>query len=794
MTENEQTRAIPLSADEAVHLPAHQASAAVKGSGMPGHGQGMSTPRRRISFSFSLSLLILGTLLLSVIFVSWYGMKRFSFTMDDLSHNSLPQITLNSSSNENTGRLLVLFERFINSSNEAVFLSSSKEISTLLDELDALYGQQAIFSELVLDYLSVLRAHFNKASDLVFARLQLEKALFRQSFELAQAISRTAELLHFAGKTGRPEDIRLVLPAASKLVFLVTSLRTELLSPGMINPHKMKREITRAVEEIQALFPGPERMGDSELRSRWEGILHFARVRLLGEQGISETVFGLMQIKNQTTSMNNSARSIMTDLVATQLSSFNNLVSASTEEALQASQEVNWFANLYILIGSLAILVSLAVYLYFRRAFILRIEDLNTAVLARVQGEPSTIDTHGDDEIATIAQSVNHFVVETARSMALAEASSKAKGDFLANMSHEIRTPLNGIVGFTRMIAETGLTEKQREIVGKIEASTRFLSTIINDILGFSKIEAGKLVIERIPFDLRKTIDSVVALAQSKATAKKLSFTLNIAEDVPEYAIGDPLRIFQILNNLSDNAVKFTSVGGVTINVGVEEKRNEANLVRFEVVDEGIGLTPEQAGKLFTPFTQADSSTTRHFGGTGLGLAISKSLCELMGGSVTVASEYGKGSRFSFILPLGLAGIEDLEGVTVTKDEQPPALGGKKLLLAEDNLINQEIALSLLEKTGATVKVVDNGQEALVAVQKEQFDLILMDIQMPVMDGLTATRAIRELSVGKTVPIIAMTANAMEGDKEKTRDAGMNGHVAKPIDIADLYATLHRWV
>ena len=763
---------------------------------MPDHGKATAqqSSHRRISFSFSASLTLLALLLLSVIFVSWYGMKRFTATMDDLSHNALPQIMLSSSSTENTSRLLVLFERFVNSSTDAEFVLASKEISKLLDDLDSVYSQQAIFSEQAVNYLAVLRAHFNKVSELVVDRLELEETLFQHASALEQVITRSTYLMYYTGETGQPSDMQRILPAVSRLVFLATNVRTDLLSPTMINPHKMKREIIKIFAEIETLFPGPEQMDNAEIRSRWQALIQYTKERLLVEKGVAESVYSLMRIKNKSTSMNNSARSIMVDLAATQLSSFNNLVRSTTDNAYQASREIGQFTDVFVLIGSLALLVSLGVYVYFRSAFILRIEALNEAVLARVRGEQSKIDTHGDDEIATIAKSVNHFAVETARSMALAEASNKAKGDFLANMSHEIRTPLNGIVGFTRMVGETSLTDRQRDMVGKIEASTRFLSTIINDILDFSKIEAGKLAIERIPFNLHKIVDNVVAVAQPKAKNKKLDFTLNVADNVPEFAVGDPLRIFQILNNLSDNAVKFTILGGVTINISVEEAGEKDNRIRFEVIDKGIGLTSEQAGKLFTPFTQADSSTTRHFGGTGLGLAICKSLCELMGGSIAVDSEYGKGSCFYFILPLGMAVAKDLAQHANPGDDVPPSLEGKVILLAEDNVINQEIALSLLEKTKARIKVVDNGQEAVNAVQKEQFDFILMDIQMPVMDGLVAARTIRDLSVGKTVPIIAMTANAMEEDREKTRNAGMNGHVAKPIDVAELFSALRHWM
>ena len=382
------------------------------------------------------------------------------------------------------------------------------------------------------------------------------------------------------------------------------------------------------------------------------------------------------------------------------------------------------------------------------------------------------------------------------RAAEIARSADIAKGNFLANMSHEIRTPLHGIIGMARLLGESGLDSGQKDHLSKILASTELLLGIINDILDFSKIDAGELILEETDFSLRDVLSSTVMLFELQAKQKGVDLQSAVAPEAPDAMRGDPLRLSQIIMNLVSNAVKFTERGSVDVGISCSERGGETYAVAITVKDTGLGLAENQLETLFEPFTQADATTTRRFGGSGLGLAITRGLAHRMGGDIAVTSRQGKGATFRVEVLLKPALGDVVRSAAAVQVGGPQTAKPMRILVAEDNEINQMVVRGTLEKLGMSVDLVANGAEALEALEdtgSAGYDLVFMDIQMPVMDGYEAVAALRREARFDSLPVISMTAHAFREERDKCLAAGMQDHVTKPFRIDDLRAILERW-
>ena len=411
------------------------------------------------------------------------------------------------------------------------------------------------------------------------------------------------------------------------------------------------------------------------------------------------------------------------------------------------------------------------------------------------------------DELEVTNERLNQMIEQATRATHAADSANRAKSDFLATISHEIRTPLNGIIGFVEMLDETRLNEEQDDFLIRIKSSSEALMSLINDVLDFSKVESGHLNLELRDFSILPMINSLNSMFLSQATEKGLSLKISVDESVPRKIRGDETRLRQILLNLLSNAIKFTKSGEVSLHVSTHSIDSESNFVEleFEVRDTGIGMSPEEISRLFMPFSQGDSSTTRKYGGTGLGLAICKSLSEAMGGKVWATSVLREGSSFFSRVRVDIVEMRDAHPLSSESENTKVISSGTinnkvesdkpadslplKIAVAEDNMANQRVIMIMLRRLGWESEFAENGRELLDLVRNKDYDLIFMDVQMPLMDGLEATRRLRAGDAGeglKDVKIIALTANALSGDEARCLESGMNAYMTKPLKLRTL--------
>lgn len=883
--------------------------------------------------------------------VALYGFNDFRTVLSQLSNTTLPQVTYGARISSQLSHLLYLTERLSKVETEPgrriaykAIKRQFKLISDAARNVD--YGAR---EEDVASYLTALAAALEELNTLVQSRVEVKK----------QTNAATAAIVDFGDEiTQLMESARFSINGAARMTShdsgdevsyisqwfyqALTIINIGLKAPYLDSVHKIRKTKNILKKEFKQLKTDSD-MLPGHLQVNFAARHAALKAGLLGDNGVIPLQEQLMKITAKSMSRGNFARSMVEEVGSLGTGLFMEMNATAAENSAELTEDIQDRMLLFGILSLAAFITAIGVFLFLIHHLAQRLVRLNNQVLARVAGEEADIQIAGNDEISDIAHSINYFASEIRIAKDQAERSNVAKSQFLAHMSHEIRTPMNAIIGLTDLALRRNLEPKLRDYLQKVDFSAQSLLDILNDILDVSKIESGKLTLEDAPFSLETTLENLSGLIGLRAEDKNLEVIFNLSPTIPKVILGDSLRLGQILLNLTNNAIKFTEAGEITISVKSINPMRAAltNVIKlqFSVKDTGIGLTPEQQRQLFQPFYQADASTTRKYGGSGLGLSICKSLIEMMGGVISVNSESGKGSDFYFtaqfklpekveyhdfdlteefqgrnvlvvddnraarenlmqqlktlsLLPTGRASGPDalktlaehaedhfalilvdwampqMDGLALLfrlmeneRTSRIPtllmastysqelisrqgaidsssllvkpvtlsslhhqvlhlfgnskgrsqfftqhsgadanrfdAIAGARVLVVEDNILNQQVVQEHLQQVGVHASVTSNGIEAIQAVARDTFDIILMDIQMPDMDGLEATRAIRAFEQDQKrtkTPIIAMTAHAQTKEQQHCLDAGMDDYLTKPFVPEHFYTLLLKWI